>query len=65
MPTQFIVDERGKKTKVVLDIKEFKRLQELLEEYEDALDLKKAIKGAEGFTDYQEIRSRLKSEGKL
>lgn len=65
MSTQFIVDKQGHKTGVVMDMKEYKHLQSLIEEYEDALDLKKAIQEAEGFTDYEEVRNRLKSEGKL
>ncbi|MBI2867543.1 MAG: hypothetical protein HYX97_04330 [Chloroflexi bacterium] len=37
--TQYVIDEKGKKKAVVLDIKEYTRLLRRLEELEDALAL--------------------------
>lgn len=47
---KYIIDEEGKKTAVVLSLKEYNKLMEELEDFEDRLDLEKAQKGAKGFT---------------
>ncbi len=62
---QYITNEKGGKTGVILDIKEYHRLQEMIEGMEDSLDLKQAVQEAEGFVEYARVRKRLTSKGKL
>ncbi|MCI0440096.1 MAG: hypothetical protein L0177_13345 [Chloroflexi bacterium] len=62
---QYVVDESGRKRAVVLGIKEYKELLSRIEDLEDALELDEAIKNAEGFRDYREIRKELQEEDLL
>lgn len=62
---RYLVDRDGKKSDVVLSLKEFKKLLKALEDLEDALDLKEAIRTAQGFRDYSDVRKDLEDEGKL
>jgi PHD/YefM family antitoxin component YafN of YafNO toxin-antitoxin module len=61
----YIVTEKGEKKYVVLDISQYRRLLEKIEDLEDALDLEKSIKEAKSFRNYDEIREELKSKGKI
>lgn len=61
--TKYLVDERGRKKAVLLDIKEYSRLVSRLEELEDTLDLDEAVRTASSFRDYREVREDLKREG--
>jgi len=61
----YIVNEKGEKKYVVLDISQYRRLLEKIEDLEDALDLEKSIKEAKSFRNYDEIREELKSRGKV
>ena len=63
--TKYLVDKRGRKQAVLLDIKEYSRLVSRLEELEDTLDLDEAVRTARGFRDYREVREDLKREGRL
>ena len=63
--TKYLVDKRGRKKAVLLDIKEYSRLVSRLEELEDTLDLDEAVRTARSFRDYQEVREDLKREGRL
>ena len=63
--TKYLVDEKGRKKAVLLDIKEYSRLLARLEEMEDTLDLDKAIRQKQGFRDYREVREELHKEGRL
>ncbi len=63
--TKYLVDERGRKKAVLLDIKEYSRLVSRLEELEDALDLDEAVRTGGSFRDYREVREDLKREGRL
>ena len=63
--TKYVVDEKGRKKAVLLDIKEYSRLLARLEEMEDTLDLDKAIRQKQGFRDYREVREGLHKEGRL
>jgi len=59
------MDEKGRKTAVLLDIREYQRFLQRLEELEDALSLDEATRTAQSFRDYGEIRAELKREGRL
>ena len=61
---QYLVDEKGRKKSVFLNIKEYRELLRRLEDLEDALELDEAVRTAEGFKDYQEVRGELEKERK-
>ena len=63
--TKYLVDNRGRKKAVLLDIKDYSRLVSRLEELEDTLDLDEAVRTARSFRDYREVREDLKREGRL
>jgi PHD/YefM family antitoxin component YafN of YafNO toxin-antitoxin module len=54
-----VVDEKGRKTAVVLSIKDYRVLMQRLQDLEDALDLDRAVETATGFREYSEIRAEL------
>ena len=62
---KYLVDENGRKRAVLLDIKECQQFLRRLEELEDALSLDEAVRTAQSFRDYREIRAELKREGRL
>ena len=65
-PTEkYLVDRKGRKTAVMLDVATYRALLEYIEELEDALELDEAVRSEKGFRPYDEIRRELKSEGKL
>ena len=63
--TKYLVDSRGRKTAVLLNIKEYSRLLDRLEELQDTLDLDEAVRNTLEFRDYREIREELLKEGRL
>ena len=62
---QYLVDDKGRKKGVVMGMKEYRDIMRKVEELEDALELDEAIRTAEEFKDYQEIRRDLKDKGIL
>jgi len=62
---KYVVAADGKRTAVVLDIRAYRRLLRHVEEMEDALALDEAVRTAEGFRPYAEIRAELKKRGRL
>jgi hypothetical protein len=62
---KYLVDKKGKKRAILLDIKEYQRLLQRLEALEDALDLDEAVASAKGFRDYRDIQKELRREGRL
>jgi hypothetical protein len=62
---KYLVDEQGKRTAVVLSMRDYHKLLQRLEELEDALDLDEAVEAAKGFRDYNEIRAELQKEGRI
>ena len=62
---KYLVDEKGKKRAVLLDIKEYQQFLQRLEELEDALSLDEAVRTAQSFREYPEIRAELKREGRV
>lgn len=63
--TRYIVDDKGNKKAVLLDIKDYKQFLQRLEDLEDALSLDEAVRSAQSFRDYSEIGAELKREGRL
>jgi len=62
---RYIIDDKGKKKAVLMDIKEYQQVMRRLEDLEDALDLDIAVRDTRNFKDYQVIREELKKEGRL
>ena len=56
---RYVVTPSGKTQAVVLDLREFKNLMERLEDLEDALELKKAVRTAGRFISHSDMLSRL------
>lgn len=53
---KYLIDEKGNKKAVVMDIKDYQNLMEFIEDLEDSRDLLKAEKKATGFTPYEKFR---------
>lgn len=51
----YVTDEKGNKKSVVLKIADFEKIQEEIEDLEDALELEKARKNATGFKKWQDF----------
>lgn len=62
---RFLVNAKGRKTAVVLSMKEYRLLIEHIEDLEDTLEMDAAVKSETTFRNYSEIRAELKAEGKL
>jgi len=62
--TRYIVNDKGRKTAVLLNLKEYKQLIARVEELEDALELDNAVHNATGFRNYKDIRKDLEKEGR-
>ncbi|MBI5101393.1 MAG: hypothetical protein HZB33_06115 [Nitrospirae bacterium] len=54
----FLIDEKGRKKAVILNMKEYKNLMETLEDLEDTNDLLRAEREATAFTPYEKFRKR-------
>lgn len=57
---KYIVDSQGKKTAVVLDIKEYKKILERLEDLDDIRYVKEHL--AEESVPYEAVRRRLRAK---
>jgi hypothetical protein len=53
---KYLIDEKGHKKAVVMDIKDYQSLMEFIEDLEYAHDLLKAEKKATSFAPYEEFR---------
>ncbi len=64
-----IVTHNGKAKEVIIPIKEYEAMQQLIEDLEDSLEIARAkneIKlGKDELLPYKQVRSRLKAKGKL
>ena len=58
---KYVTDSHGHKMAVVLDIRVYQKLQECLEDLQDALDLKKAKLSAKKYIPLAEMQKRLRS----
>jgi hypothetical protein len=56
---KFITDEKGKKTSVVIDIRDYNSLLDYIEDLEDAHDLLKAERTGKTFIPYETFRKKL------
>lgn len=62
----YIVDKNGNPKAVVIDMKNYKKLQHYIEDLEDALDLKKAkAKTKKVFYSFEFVVKELNSKGRL
>ena len=55
---KYFYDEKGKRKAVLLSQKDFRKLEEIIEDFEDMVDLLNAEKEAVAFTPYEEFRKR-------
>lgn len=62
---KFVTDDNGRKVAVQLDMKDYQKLQEYLEDLEDARELIRAERTATGFTPLKEWKRELKVEGRI
>ncbi|MFW6118271.1 MAG: hypothetical protein ACOC6R_02120 [Chloroflexota bacterium] len=62
---EYIIDDTGRKKAVVLDIEEFSKIMEYIEEMEDALDLKNAIEQGGEFVELRAFVERMRQAGKI
>ena len=53
---KFLVDGRGCKMGILLSLKEFRKFEEMIEDFEDTIDLLRAEREAIAFTPYEEFR---------
>jgi len=53
---KYLIDEKGNKKAVVLGLKEYRNIMELIEDLEDTNDLLKAERKATAFTPYEKFR---------
>ncbi len=58
---KYVTDGNGRKVAVQLDLKEYRKLREYLEDLQDALDLKRAKATARKFISFEELGRRLKA----
>jgi hypothetical protein len=57
---KYLIDEKGRKTAVVINLNDYKNLLEFIEDLEDANDLLKAEKKATKFTPYEKFRQGIR-----
>ena len=62
---RFVVDAKGQRRSVLLSMAEYGRLMQRLEDLEDALALDEAVRSAQGFRDYSDVRGELQRAGRL
>ncbi len=62
---QYIIDDNGKKSAIIIDIKDYNDLLSYIEDIEDAKDLLQAEQEVEGFVTYEEFREKLRKEGRI
>jgi len=53
---KFLIDQKGTKKGVLLSLKEYRNIMEMIEDFEDTIDLLRAEREAASFTPYEEFR---------
>lgn len=56
MNPKYLTDAKGRKKAVLLDMREYEGVLEVIEDLEDANDLLRAERAAKQFTPYEEFR---------
>jgi hypothetical protein len=62
---RFVVDVKGQRKSVLLSMGDYERLLQRLEDLEDAVALDEAVRSAQGFRDYSDVRAELQEAGRL
>ena len=62
---EYLINESGKKTAVMLDLATYRALLEHIEDLEDALELDEAVRTATSFRPYHQVKADLKRTGRL
>ena len=62
---QYVVNEQGEQTGVLLSVEEYRRLLEALDDQLDAAALDEAVEDETESVDYEEVRDQLRAQGKL
>jgi PHD/YefM family antitoxin component YafN of YafNO toxin-antitoxin module len=62
---EFVTDSQGKKRKILLSVTDFDKMQEEMEDLEDALTLEKAKKGASGFKKWTDFIKEINTVKKV
>ena len=62
---QYLIDDKGQKTSVLLSIKEYRHLMQCLEDLEDILEMDAAVETETDFRDYRDVQTDWIKEGKL
>ena len=55
---KYIVDEKGKKQAVLLTLKDYQKMETIIEDMEDTIDLLRAEREAVSFTPYEKFRKK-------
>jgi hypothetical protein len=58
----FVTDKNGNKKSVVLNVVDFNRIQEEIEDLKDALEFEKTRKNATGFTKWKDFIKGIKTK---
>lgn len=62
---KYVTDEDGKRTAVVIDVQDYEKLREYMEDMEDALELMKAKNSSEEFIPLDEWEKQLTTEERI
>ena len=58
----YVTDKKGQKKSVVLKVTDFERMQDEIEDLEDALELEKARKDATGFKKWKDFLKEVEAK---
>lgn len=64
-PREYVVDDRGQPTGVILSLEEYEELVEALEQRDDIRHLEKAKKVKGRAVSWEEFKAQLRAQGKL
>ncbi len=62
---RYVVDQDGRRQEVLLSVREYRKLLRRLEDLEDALELKEAVKTETKFHDLRDVMKELRRKGRL
>ena len=61
----YVVDDTGRKKAIIIDLEEFTKLIEYMEDIMESLDLKKAVEQDKEFIELHHFMQQMSREGKL